>query len=141
MGDGDGDDGVRYPQTINDELRELGQLPDDVDDMGDAVAVFFGRSAPIDLDGTAASAAAAVAAATSPSDAASLASSTTTGKRRSPVWADFDEVKETVDGEERVIAICKFCKSRLSAKSAHGTKHLLRHQKSCQKKSDQANLV
>ena len=135
--DGEADEGIRYPQTINEELIELGQLPDDVDDMGDAAALLFGRSAaPID-GGAAASAAAA---ATSPSDAASLASSTT-GKRRSPVWADFDKVKETVDGEEKVIVICKFCKARLSANSAHGTGHLLRHQKSCKKKADHANMV
>ena len=79
--------------------------------MGDVAATLFGSSdaAPIDLDGAAAG---ADAAAPSPSDAASLASSTT-GKRRSPVWVDFDEVNETVDGIQRVIAICKFCKARL----------------------------
>jgi hypothetical protein len=83
--DGDGDDGIRYPRTINEELIELGQLLDNIDDMGDAAAALFGRSdaAPIDLDGAAASVAAA-AAGTSPSNATSLASSTT-GKHRSPV--------------------------------------------------------
>ena len=39
--DDDDDDG-RYPRTINEELVELGQLPDDVDDMGDAAAALFG---------------------------------------------------------------------------------------------------
>ena len=67
--------------------------------------------------------------------------SSTTGKHRSPVWADFDELKETIDGEEKVIAICKFYKSWLSTNSAHGTRHLLRHQKSCKKKADPANMV
>jgi hypothetical protein len=32
----DNDDNGRYPRTINEELVELEQLPDDVDDMGDA---------------------------------------------------------------------------------------------------------
>ena len=30
-----------YPRTINEELIELGQLPDDVDDMGDAATLLF----------------------------------------------------------------------------------------------------
>jgi hypothetical protein len=37
----DDDDNGRYPRIINDELVQLGQLPDDVDDMGDAVAALF----------------------------------------------------------------------------------------------------
>jgi hypothetical protein len=41
-GDMDDDDDVEYPRTINDELVELGQLPDDVDDMGDAATALFG---------------------------------------------------------------------------------------------------
>ena len=77
----DGDDGP----TINDELRATGQIPDDEDDMGDAAHLLFGRSAaPTNRDDAAASAAAT-------SDTASLASSTTS-KRRSPVWANFDEI-------------------------------------------------
>jgi hypothetical protein len=46
-----------------------------------------------------------------------------------------------VDGEVRVVAICKLCKSRLSGKSANGTGHLKRHMLSCKKKTEQANLV
>jgi hypothetical protein len=38
----DDDDNDRYPRTINEELVELGQLPDDIDDMGDDVAALFG---------------------------------------------------------------------------------------------------
>jgi hypothetical protein len=34
----DDDDNGRYPRTINEELVELGQLPNDVDGMGDAAA-------------------------------------------------------------------------------------------------------
>jgi hypothetical protein len=45
MAGDDGDDGIRYPQTINDELIELDQLPDDIDDMGDAAAALFGINA------------------------------------------------------------------------------------------------
>ncbi|XP_066315499.1 zinc finger BED domain-containing protein RICESLEEPER 2-like [Miscanthus floridulus] len=142
-GSGD-DDGP----TINDELRSLGQIPDDEDDMGDAAHLLFGRSAPPTnrddgADGGApAASAAAGASAAAPSDAASLASSTTgTGKRRSPVWADFEEVKEVVDGEQVVSAICKLCRHRLSGKSANGTGHLKRHLISCKKKVDRANAV
>jgi len=42
----DGEDG-HYPRTINEELVELGQLNDDVDNMGDAVALLFGRNAAL----------------------------------------------------------------------------------------------
>jgi hypothetical protein len=38
----DDDDNVQYPRTINDELIELRQLPDDVDDMEDVVVALFG---------------------------------------------------------------------------------------------------
>ena len=107
--------------------------------MGDAAAALFGWSdaAPIDLEGATAGTSVA---APSPSNATSLASSSI-GKRRSPVRTDFDEVIETVDGIKRVIGVCKFCKARLSTNSNHGTGHLLRHQKSCKKKADHANMV
>ena len=83
MADGDGDDGIHYPNAITEELIKLGQLPDDVDDMGDAAAALFSRSdaAPIDLEG----ALTGNGAAASFNDAAAITSSTT-GKRRSPVW-------------------------------------------------------
>jgi len=42
----DGEDG-HYPRTINEELVELGQLLDDVDDMGDVVALLFGSNAAL----------------------------------------------------------------------------------------------
>jgi hypothetical protein len=35
------DDDDWYHRTINDELVELGQIPDDVDDMGDAIVAFI----------------------------------------------------------------------------------------------------
>lgn len=95
-----------YPSTINEELIELSQLcVNIVDNMGDDTAVLFGWSgvASVDHDEAAASAPTA-AMARSHSDAASLASSTI-GKHRSPIWAHFDEVKETIDGEQKVISI------------------------------------
>jgi hypothetical protein len=60
---------------------------------------------------------------------------------RSDVWKDMDEVKKVVDGKEvRVGAICKVCKSRLSASSNGGTGHLRRHIKSCKRKSLASSL-
>ena len=41
----------------------------------------------------------------------------------------------------RTVAICKMCKSKLSARSSVGTGHLIRHQKSCRKKADHAARV
>ena len=75
----DGEDG-HYPITINEELVELGQLPDDVDDMGDAAALLFGsNAAPINLEEVAPASGVAAS-----NDNDSLASSST-GKRRSAV--------------------------------------------------------
>jgi hypothetical protein len=140
--DDDGDNG-RYPRTINDELVELGQLPDDVDDMGDAAAALFdvGSSHGADnLEGTAAGPV-PVSDATGSNELDSLTSSNT-GKHRSAVWDDFTEVTENRNGKKvRIVGICKFCKARLSANSNAGTGHLLRHQKSCKKKSDHAVMV
>ena len=75
----DGEDG-HYPRTINEELIELGQLPDDVDDMGDVAALLFSSNAAlINLED-----AAPASGATTSNDNDSLASSST-GKRRSAV--------------------------------------------------------
>jgi hypothetical protein len=41
----------------------------------------------------------------------------------------------------RIIAIYRVCKSRLSTRSVSGTSHLIRHQKSCRKKTDHAARV
>jgi hypothetical protein len=41
----------------------------------------------------------------------------------------------------QIIAICRVCKSRLSTRSAAGTGHLIRHHKSCRKKTDHAARV
>jgi hypothetical protein len=135
------DDNVRYPRTINDELVELGQLPDDVDDMGDVVAALFDVGSShtvVDLEGAPVRPISDVAGS---NDLDSLTSSST-GKRRSAFWDDFIEVTENCNGKKvRIAGICKFCKARLGANSNAGTRHLLRHQKSCKKKSDHAAMV
>jgi hypothetical protein len=60
---------------------------------------------------------------------------------RSDVWQDMDEVKKVIGGKEvRIGAICKVCKSRLSASSNGGTGHLCRHIKSCKRKSLASSL-
>jgi hypothetical protein len=63
-------------------------------------------------------------------------------KRKSGVWVDFDEIYEVVNGEKiRTKATCKMCRSTLSARSAAGTGHLIRHQKSYRQKTDHAARV
>ena len=57
------------------------------------------------------------------SDAAFLASSASNSKRRSPVWEHYDEVHDTVDGEDCCFAVCKLCKSCLSAKKIYHVVH------------------
>ena len=89
----DDDDNGRYPRTINDELVELGQLPDDVDDMGDAAAALFGIGSSHgagDLEGTAAGPV-PVSDAAGSNELDSLAFSSTS-KHRFSVWSDFTEV-------------------------------------------------
>ena len=64
------------------------------------------------------------------------------GKRKSPVWADFDEKYETVNGRKICTkAICKMCKQTLSARSNASAGHLKGHQKSCRQKIDQRAKV
>jgi hypothetical protein len=60
------------------------------------------------------------------------------GKRKSGVWVGFEEIEEN---GVRIAAICKICSKRLSAKSAAGTGHLIRHQASCRKKTDHAHMI
>ncbi|XP_066368059.1 zinc finger BED domain-containing protein RICESLEEPER 2-like [Miscanthus floridulus] len=64
------------------------------------------------------------------------------GKRKSKCWGDFEEVYEKINGVDvRVRAICKMCRTVLSARAAAGTGHILRHQKSCKQKLDNASRV
>eukprot|EP00267_Zea_mays_P053431 XP_020406558.1 zinc finger BED domain-containing protein DAYSLEEPER-like [Zea mays] len=97
----DDDDNDRYPRTINDELVELGQLPDDVDDMGDAAAALFSVGSSHgagDLEGTT-TGPVAVSDAAGSNELDSLTSSST-GKCRSAVWDDFTEVTENRNGKK-----------------------------------------
>ncbi|XP_066323573.1 zinc finger BED domain-containing protein RICESLEEPER 2-like [Miscanthus floridulus] len=65
-----------------------------------------------------------------------------TSKRKSLVWADFEEIYEVINGSRIYTkAICKMCKTTLSARSSAGTGHLKRHQKSCRIKTDQRARV
>ena len=53
---------------------------------------------------------------------------TSIGKRKSAMWADFDEIYQTMNGVKICTkATCKMCKSTLSARSSTGTGHLKRH--------------
>jgi hypothetical protein len=125
--------------TINDELRELGQIPDDEDDigMGDDDALLRRTRSRVG----ASAAPAGTPSSSTPSDAATVASSAKTGRRRAAVWAFFDEIIEKEDGKDKVIAVCKQCKTGLSANSANGTGHLIRHHKTCSAKAERANMV
>jgi hypothetical protein len=64
------------------------------------------------------------------------------GKRKSPMWADFDEIFETMNGQSICTKTkCKMCKTTLSARSSADTGHLKRHQKTCRDKTDQRARV
>jgi len=113
---------------------------EDGDDIGEDARGLFGidlgdGTHPIDLDvgdgdgGVAAS---------TDTHGTSSTGGTGKGKLISPVWEDFTEIKE---GKIRVAAICKMCGKRYSARSAAGTGHLKRHQKSCKAKHDNDKRV
>ena len=86
---------------------------------------------PIDLDGDGGEGATMTRnplGSNSNSSAPSVASNSNIGKRKSPVWADFDEIYETVNGRKICTkATCKMCKQTLSARSNAGIGHLKRH--------------
>jgi hypothetical protein len=105
----------------------------DGDDIRDDIAGLFGidlgdGSNPIDVD---AGNGDGVAASTNTNAAPS------SGKK-SIVWQDFTEIKEKYI---RIAAIYKLCGKRYSARSAYGTGHLIRHQKSCRAKHDNDRRV
>ncbi|KAG2561520.1 hypothetical protein PVAP13_8KG230800 [Panicum virgatum] len=119
-------DEAMYPSTISEDLVDYGHVPDDVDDAGGANAPAFlwlgnltdAAAAPVPL----------------------LSESQSYGSKcRSPVWDYFDEILD--DKRMRTATVCKFCRHRLSAKSAAGTGHLLSHQHACKKKPDHAKMV
>ena len=123
------DDNVVYPITGNEDLIAAGLFPERDDDVRDAPAMLFVvdvGSGPtlIDLDGGDAGAAAmaigmAVASNTNSTDGNSTPTSSSVGKRKSAVYADFEEFYEEVNGNKiRTTAICRMCKAVLSASSA-----------------------
>jgi hypothetical protein len=143
------DDDDVNPVTGNDDLRAVGLVPDDEDDIQADAAALLGielTSAPVDLSSNPTNAGGGPATATdTPVGSTSTDGGTGTssvGKRKSTVWVDFDEVFEKVNGSNvRIAAICRMCKTHLSARSSAGTGHLLRHQKACRKKVDHAARV
>jgi hypothetical protein len=116
------------------------------DDIGDDAAALFGIdvgdgfAVSIDLDGDGSEGATGTV--NSNSSTPLVASKGNTSKRKSPVWADFTEIFEDINGVSTCTkAVCKMCKATLSARSAASTGHLKRHQKSCKLKTDQRARV
>ena len=134
----------------------VGLAPKDDNDTGEDAVALFGidvgsGSAPIDLNGDDSGGDEGATATGTPvcsnSSTPSVAGTGTSsgiavGKRKSTVWAYFDEIYETVNGRKICTkATCKMCKHTLSARSNAGARHLKRHQKSCRQKTDQAARV
>ncbi|XP_066361541.1 zinc finger BED domain-containing protein RICESLEEPER 2-like [Miscanthus floridulus] len=117
----------------------------DDDTRADAAALFGidlgdGSAASIDVDADGGEGATATA--NSNGSAPSVAGTGNNSKRKSPMWADFEEIYEVINGSRICTkAICKMCKSTLSARSTAGTGHLKRHQKSCRIKTNQRARV
>jgi hypothetical protein len=115
----------------------VGLAPKDDDDTHEDAAALFGiyvgsGFAPIDLDsGGSEGATVTRTPVDSTNSAPSVATGTSSGvvgKCKSTVWADFDEIFETVNGREICTeATCKMCKHTLSTGSNAGTRHLMRH--------------
>jgi hypothetical protein len=120
------DDDDVNPVTGNDDLRTAGLVPDDEDDIQADAAALLGidlTSAPVDLSSNPTNAGGGPVTATdTPVGSTSTDGGTGTssvGKRKSTVWVDFDEVFEKVNGSNvRIAAICRMCKTRLSARSS-----------------------
>jgi hypothetical protein len=97
-------------------------------DLGDGSAALTS----IELDDDGGEGAMATGNSISNGSAPPIASNGNVGKHKSPVWANFEEIFETVNAVKICTkAICKMCKTTLSARSSAGTSHLKRHQKSC----------
>jgi len=121
-----------------------GLAPEDDDDTHeDATALFginvgSGSAAPIDLDdgggeGAMATRTPVCSDGSNPSIVGiGTSSRPSVGKRKSAVWADFDEIYEIVNGRKICTkATYKTCKHTLSVRSNASTEHLKRRQKSC----------
>jgi hypothetical protein len=124
---------VIYPISGNKDLAAAGLPEEDDDDIG------------VDLLGTGGAGPAATATGMPVASNTTGTDDTLTSslnKRKSGVWVDFDEIYKVVNGNKiQTQAICKMCRATLSARSATGTAHLIRHQKSCRKKTDHAARV
>ncbi|WVZ54200.1 hypothetical protein U9M48_005037, partial [Paspalum notatum var. saurae] len=83
---------------------------------------------PIELDGVPVSDPGTGTGSTALPAGSSAAGAARRSRKRSKCWNDFDEVTNVVNGKTvRCGAVCKYCKSNLSAESASGIGHLLRH--------------
>ncbi|WVZ69805.1 hypothetical protein U9M48_018534 [Paspalum notatum var. saurae] len=84
---------------------------------------------PIELDGVPVSDPGTGSTSTaSPAPTGSAAVAPSRRRKRSKCWNDFDELTKVVNGKTvRYGAVCKYCKSNLSADSNNGIGHLLRY--------------
>ncbi|XP_066344426.1 zinc finger BED domain-containing protein RICESLEEPER 1-like [Miscanthus floridulus] len=125
--------GLALEGENNDDTRADAAVLFDID-LGD------GSAAPIDVDADGGEG--AMVTANSNGSAPLVAGTCNNSKHKSPVWADFEEIYEVINGSSICTkVVCKMCKSTLSARSAAGTSHLKRHQKSCRIKTDQRARV
>jgi hypothetical protein len=137
------DDDVVYPVTGDEDLATVGLPIENDDDITEDAAALLG----INMNGAGGAEPATTATGTlvvsntnNIDDTGTATSSL--GKRKSVVWDDFDEIKEDVNGEMvRTKATYKMCRTTLSARSAAGTGHLIRHQNSCKAKVANAARV
>jgi len=129
------DDDIVWPLTGNDDLIAVGLPPEDDDDTRDDAITLFGvdvgsgSAAPINLDDDGGEGATTAGTPACSNDSApSVAGNSSgvgTGKRKSVVLANFDEIYETVNGRKIYTkATCKICKHTLSARSNAGIRHL-----------------
>jgi hypothetical protein len=151
---GTGGEGQRQPATVevavpdptisndNDDLIEDELDVENGDDVREDAAALFDidlddGGLPIDADDVDGDGGGGTATVTGTGTGSTSTHGTShASKRKSGVWVDFDVVKE---GDVRIAAICKMCKTRLSARSTASTGLLIRHQNSCRKKKDHAN--
>ena len=123
---------IRSPATTTFARQGLSQMTKTTSRLTLLLCGIDLTSAPVDLSSNPTNAGGGPATATdTPVGSTSTDGGTGTssvGKRKSTVWVDFDEVFEKVNGSNvRIAAICRMCKTRLSARSSAGTGHLLRH--------------
>ena len=92
------DDEIAWPLTGNDDLIAAGLAPEDDDNTQEDIAALFGLDGG-GGEGAMATGASVCSNSSTPSVAGTGTSSgTVVGKRKSAVWADFDEIYETVNG-------------------------------------------